>query len=107
MISPETRAEIRRHFYAEHWKIGTIASELGVHPTHQTHEGVTYDNPRQHTISLMCDDLVATMADLEAKGARFTGQVEQEDYGFTVMLNVPGADEIMLYEPRHPIAHGL
>jgi len=32
MISPETRAEIRRHFYAEHWKIGTIARELNVHP---------------------------------------------------------------------------
>jgi transposase len=32
MISPETRAQIRRYFYAEHWKIGTIASELSVHP---------------------------------------------------------------------------
>jgi transposase len=32
MISPEIRAQIRRHFYAEHWKVGTIASELGVHP---------------------------------------------------------------------------
>src|SRR3984893_10231147 len=32
MISPEIRAQIRRCFYAEHWKIGTIASELGVHP---------------------------------------------------------------------------
>jgi transposase len=32
MISPETRALIRRYFYAEHWKIGTIAGELGVHP---------------------------------------------------------------------------
>ncbi len=32
MIAPETRAEIRRYFYAEHWKIGTIARELGVHP---------------------------------------------------------------------------
>src|SRR5271157_2765286 len=32
MIPPETRAEIRRHFYAEHWKIGTIARELNVHP---------------------------------------------------------------------------
>lgn len=32
MISPETRAQIRRYFYAEHWKIGTIASELKVHP---------------------------------------------------------------------------
>src|SRR5580704_8028557 len=32
MISPETRAKIRRYFYVEHWKVGTIASQLGVHP---------------------------------------------------------------------------
>lgn len=32
MISPETRAQIRRYFYAEHWKVGTIAAQLGVHP---------------------------------------------------------------------------
>src|SRR5271165_3533673 len=32
MMSPETCAQIRRYFYAEHWKIGTIARELGVHP---------------------------------------------------------------------------
>ena len=32
MITDETSAEIRRYFYAEHWKIGTIASELSVHP---------------------------------------------------------------------------
>jgi hypothetical protein len=32
MITNEIRAEIRRYFYAEHWKIGTIAAELNVHP---------------------------------------------------------------------------
>jgi hypothetical protein len=32
LISPETRAQIRRYFYVEHWKIGTIASDLNVHP---------------------------------------------------------------------------
>src|SRR5919206_5110732 len=32
MIDPETRTQIRRYFYAEHWKVGTIARELGVHP---------------------------------------------------------------------------
>lgn len=31
MIPPERRAEIRRLFYAEHWKLGTIAAELGLH----------------------------------------------------------------------------
>jgi hypothetical protein len=32
VITQETRAQIRRYFYVEHWKVGTIASELGVHP---------------------------------------------------------------------------
>jgi len=32
MISEAQRAEIRRLFYAEHWRIGTIASEMGLHP---------------------------------------------------------------------------
>src|SRR6266481_1753453 len=32
MINAETRAQIRQWFFAEHWKIGTISQELGVHP---------------------------------------------------------------------------
>ena len=32
MIDPEVRVQIRRYFYAEHWKVGTIAQALGVHP---------------------------------------------------------------------------
>jgi transposase len=32
MIDAETRAHIRHLFYAEHWKIGTIARELNLHP---------------------------------------------------------------------------
>lgn len=31
MLDPERLATIRRLYYAEHWKIGTIATELGVH----------------------------------------------------------------------------
>jgi transposase len=31
MIPPEVRTRIRRLFFAEHWRVGTIASELGVH----------------------------------------------------------------------------
>ena len=82
-------------------------SELGVHPTHQSHGEVTYDNPRQHSISLMCDDLSRTMAELEGRGAEFTGPVEEQRFGITVMLKVPGADDIMLYEPRHPTGFDL
>ena len=32
MISDEQVAQIRHLFHAEHWKMGTIAAELGVHP---------------------------------------------------------------------------
>jgi transposase len=32
MIDPEVRVQIRRYFYAEHWKIGTIAEALKLHP---------------------------------------------------------------------------
>jgi transposase len=34
MITPALHAEIRRLYYAEHWKVGTIAAQLGVH--HET-----------------------------------------------------------------------
>lgn len=48
MISPEIRAAIRRYFYAEHWKIGTIASELGVHPdaVRNAIESQRFQNPK-------------------------------------------------------------
>ena len=32
MIDMETRARIRHLFHAEHWKVGTIAAELRLHP---------------------------------------------------------------------------
>ena len=32
MISAETRVQIRHLFFAEHWKIGTIARQLQIHP---------------------------------------------------------------------------
>ena len=31
MITPEQHAEIRRLYYREHWKVGTIAAALAVH----------------------------------------------------------------------------
>jgi transposase len=32
MLSSALRAQIRHGFYAEHWKVGTIARALGLHP---------------------------------------------------------------------------
>ena len=60
-----------------------------------------------HEISLLCDDIEQTVADLTARGAQFSGPVENRGFGLTVMLQIPGAGEMMLYQPRHPIAHSL
>lgn len=90
------------------WLIfGTGPSELGVHPTSEEWQGESIERPRQHQITLMCDDLADTVAALEAKGATFTSEPDDEGYGVTITLAVPGADDILLYEPRHPTAYDL
>ena len=75
-------------------------SELGVHPA----EGPTYDTGMRHTVSFMCDDIQATLQDLRAKGVEVDGDPQDEGYGITVMLNLPGGCRVQLYEPRHPVA---
>jgi catechol 2,3-dioxygenase-like lactoylglutathione lyase family enzyme len=85
----------------------TGPSELGVHPTSGTHDGQDYSYPSHHSISLICDEIGATVAELEAKGARFSGGVEDLGFGLAISLQVPGAGELLLYEPRHPEAYGL
>jgi len=44
MIDPAVVARIRQLYYAEHWKVGTIASELKLHPTTVRHSLI--DRPR-------------------------------------------------------------
>ena len=41
-------------------------SEVGVHPTTTVWEGREHSSPRHHELSLMCDDLEATRAELDA-----------------------------------------
>ena len=82
-------------------------SEMGVHPTHSEWEGQTYDYPRHHSIALMCDDIEATVGELRAKGAQFRGPIEQLEYGRVIMMIVPGADDIQVYQPTHKLAYNL
>jgi len=82
-------------------------SELGVHPTGGTREGETFANPGHHEFSLMCDDIATTRAELKAKGASFTGDITDEGFGLRTMMDLPGAGQIMLYQPHHPTAYDL
>ncbi len=75
-------------------------AELGVHPA----EGPTWESGVRHQLTFMCDDIAATAADLRARGVEVRGEPEDEGWGITVTLVLPGGVEVMLYEPRHPVA---
>jgi catechol 2,3-dioxygenase-like lactoylglutathione lyase family enzyme len=85
----------------------TGPSEVDVHPTSGSYEGESYSHTKHHEISLMCDDVVQTVAVLMGRGAQLSGEIEDFGFGLAIMLQVPGAEDILLYEPRHPEAHSL
>jgi hypothetical protein len=69
-------------------------AELGVHPAERP----------SHQLTLMCDDLDATVADLRAKGIQFRDEPHNEGFGIVTTMVLPGDVDLMLYEPRHPTA---
>lgn len=90
------------------WLIfSTGRSELGVHPTSGDHGGQAWTAPKHHAIAIMCDDLDATVAELSARGAEFAGEPQEMGFGRGINLHVPGADDMLLYQPRHATAYDL
>jgi len=69
-------------------------AEVAVHPS---------DKP-SHELTLMCDDLDATIAELKGKGIEFKGEPHEERWGVVIPMVLPGGLEMLLYEPRHPTA---
>lgn len=67
-------------------------AELGVHPT---------EGAGAHELYLMCDDINATVKELEAKGVEFVRPVEDAGWGLLTAMRVPGGGELGIYEPRH------
>lgn len=72
-------------------------SELGVHPTSEGE----WSSAQKHEISLVCDDIGATVADLRERGAQFSGEVKDLGFGLAIQLQIPGGPEVMLYQPRY------
>jgi hypothetical protein len=76
-------------------------AELGIHPA----EGPTFAGGMRHQVTLMCDDIVKTVAELRQQpGIRFEDEPEDEGFGICVMMGLPGGLEVMLYQPKHPVA---
>jgi catechol 2,3-dioxygenase-like lactoylglutathione lyase family enzyme len=68
-------------------------AELAAHPA---------EEGGKHELYLMCDDVHATVADLEAKGVDIAGPISDEGFGLVTAIRLAGGGELGLYEPRHP-----
>jgi hypothetical protein len=66
-------------------------AELGVHPAPAP----------AHEITLMCDDIEATVAELRATGLETRGGPREQDFGIVTTVVLPGGVDVLLYEPRH------
>lgn len=81
------------------WLIFKIPpAELAVHSA---------DGPAGHELYFTCDDLEATISDLQANGVEFAEDVSEERWGRLTRFRLPGGGEVGLYEPRHPVAIDL
>jgi catechol 2,3-dioxygenase-like lactoylglutathione lyase family enzyme len=73
-------------------------AELAVHPS---------DGSTGHELYFVCDDVDATMRDLQAKGVDFTQEISEERWGRLTRFRLPGGGDVGIYEPRHPLAIDL
>ena len=71
-------------------------AELAAHPTEDG------EKPH-HELYLMCDDLAATMKDLQAKGVQ-CGAITEARWGSLTSIPLPSGGELGLYQPKHPTA---
>jgi catechol 2,3-dioxygenase-like lactoylglutathione lyase family enzyme len=77
----------------DRWLIFALPpAELAVHPAEAS----------RHEIYLLCNDLDATVAALEAKGLRLAGPITEQAWGRLTAIALPDGSEIGLYQPTHP-----
>ncbi|MGD0924500.1 MAG: VOC family protein [Streptosporangiaceae bacterium] len=68
-------------------------AELAVHPS---------DGDGRHELYLMCDDIHATLAELQGKGIEVAQDVTDQGWGLLAAIRLPDGSELSIYEPRHP-----
>ena len=69
--------------------------ELAIHPVEHVHREQLY---------LMCSDVKAEVAKLEAKGVEFTTPITDQGWGLLTQLKLPDGERLGLYQPKHPMA---
>lgn len=82
-------------------------AEIAAHPTEDDEEPSAAGGQPRTDLYLMCDDVKKTIDELKCKGVEFTSGVSEQPWGLLTTLKVPGAGQIGLYQPRHPVAIAL
>lgn len=72
-------------------------AEIAAHPTEEGAESGRCE------LYLMCDDIKRTMEELKRKGVEFAKPVSDQPWGLLTYLKIPGAGEVGLYQPKHPL----
>jgi catechol 2,3-dioxygenase-like lactoylglutathione lyase family enzyme len=79
-------------------------AELAFHPGGSDTSGAPAgDRMLTAHVYLMCDDVRATVKELEAKQVRCSA-ISQERWGQRTTIALPGGGEVGLYQPAHPTA---
>jgi catechol 2,3-dioxygenase-like lactoylglutathione lyase family enzyme len=73
-------------------------ADMGCHPADEA-EGAPSGT---HNISLYCDDIESTVAELKSRGVEFTEGISDRGYGLVTFFKAPGDFAIQLYEPKYP-----
>lgn len=81
----------------EGWLIFDVPEgDVGCHPT----EGGGLPSGT-HNVSFYCDDIKATVAELQSRGVTFKGPITDQGFGLTTYFQMPGNVEVMLYQPYY------
>jgi hypothetical protein len=76
----------------EGWLIfGLPPAEVAVHPS---------DKNDRHEFYLMCDDIVAFIAEMKTHNIA-CGPVQDQGWGVLTQLTLPGGGKLGIYQPRH------
>ena len=71
--------------------------DLGVHPISEGGQPAS----GTHDVSLYCDDIRGTVAELRARGVAFDEDISDAGFGLVTTFAMPGGVRVLLYEPKY------
>jgi catechol 2,3-dioxygenase-like lactoylglutathione lyase family enzyme len=101
-------AEADRAFFRDVLGLGSVDSgggwlifalppaEVGIHPT---------EEKDHHELYLLCEDIEATVKELERKGVPLKRPFDEARWGRVTEITLPGGGRLGLYQPKHALAH--